>query len=215
MPLNPNQGYGQAGYGTGGWGGGSGAPFALPIEYYLALVTSQYRLSPNMLAWLAADIQIDQDILQCLYQWQQMAFDLDQAVGPQLDALGALIGQSRTVGFQPSNSVSPILDDATYRILLKARVARNHWDGRLTSLQGVWQSLFAGGAIIIDDAMNMSATIIMTGAFTSIIQDLITHGYIVPRPQGVLYTYTFGTLPLLGTDRNDAYIAGADTGHAA
>ena len=59
----------------------------------------------------------------------------------------------------------------------------------------------------------MTCTIVLTGIFTSIVQDLIVNGYIVPRPEGVLYDYIFGELPIFGYDENNAFIAGYDTGH--
>jgi hypothetical protein len=61
----------------------------------------------------------------------------------------------------------------------------------------------------------MSCDIVLTGTFTSIILDLVVHGYIVPRPEGVLYNYIFGGLPIFGTDESNSFIAGVDLGHLA
>ncbi len=182
--------------------------------YYKGLITSEYQTSPKMLAWLEANLRPYQDALECMAALLA-AFDLDQAVGVQLDILGAIIGQSRTVGFQPSNSVSPVLDDDTYRFLLRARIFWNHWDGKTPSLLAFWKTLFPGGTLIYSDNQDMSVSIFVAGAFTSIIKDLISYGYIIPRPQGVLYTITFATLPILGFDRDDDYVAGFDKGHFA
>jgi hypothetical protein len=126
--------------------------------------------------------------------------------------LGAIAGAGRTVGFQPSDSVSPVLDDATYRIYIKAKIAQNQWDGTITSLYAIWKYLFPVGSIIIADNQNMTATIFLSGSFTSIIQDLITNGYIVPRPEGVLYTYDFAELPAFGFDLDNSFVAGFDVG---
>lgn len=115
----------------------------------------------------------------------------------------------------PALNVSPVLDDDTYRLLIKARIGWNQWDGTIDGLYPIWDNLFPSGKIIIADAQNMTAEIIMSGSFTSIIKDLITHGYIVPRPEGVLYTYTFATLPIFGFDLDNSFIAGFDTGHFA
>jgi hypothetical protein len=208
MSLNPNYGYGLGGYGVGRYGSQPNPP----ISYYIGLITSQYQQSPKMLAWLQANLQILDDISQCINSFIYM-IDLDYASGAQLDILGSIIGQSRTVGFQPSNGVSPVLDDQTYKLLLKARIAQNQWDGTIDGLQAVWQSLFPDGRIIIQDGQNMSATLILTGTFSSIIQDLITNGYIVPRPEGVLYNYSFGTLPIFGFGSSQGFIAGFDQGH--
>jgi hypothetical protein len=109
--------------------------------------------------------------------------------------------------------VSPVLDDATFRIYIRAKIAQNQWDGTMLSLYPIWQTLFPGGQIIIFDNQNMTADVTLTGSFTSIIQDLITNGYIIPRPEGVLYTYLFGTLPFFGFDSDNQFIAGFDVGH--
>jgi len=185
-----------------------------PVSYYQALLTSQYQTSTNFLAWLAAPLNILNDASTCLASFDAN-FDLATAYGAQLDIIGQIVGASRTVPFQPSGSVSPVLDDATYRILLQAQIAQNQWDGTIDSLQTIWRSLFPGGTIAIVDGQNMSVSVILAGAFSSILQDLITHGLIVPRPQGVLYNYTFSTLPIFGFDSDNTYIAGFDHGHWA
>ena len=167
-----------------------------------------------MLAFLRVLLQYVDDVAQCIATFNT-AFDVDFAEGVQLDTVGAIVGASRRVGFQPSNGVSPVLDDDTYRIFIKARIALNQWDGNIDSLQPIWSTLFQGGTIVIEDQQDMTAEIFLTGAFSSIIQDLIINGYIVPRPQAVLYTYTFSTLPIFGFDQDNAFIAGFDHGHWA
>jgi len=207
-----NEGFGLGGFGLGPFGG---EPVEnLPISYYLGLITSEYQGSAKFLSWLTALIQPLDDASQCL-EAMTLAFDLDHAVGAQLDVLGVIIGQGRTMTFQPSGGVSPVLDDATYRLLLKARIAQNLWDGTIDGLQTVWKRLFPSGSIIIIDAQNMSADVVLSGAFTSIAQDLITNGLIVPRPEGVLYNYQFAALPLFGFGPTTSVIAGFGVGHWA
>ena len=210
MPL-----YGQSGYGYGRYGiADTGPIYKEPLGYYLNLITSQYLTSPKFMAWLAAALQPIDDLTNCV-AFLTSYFDLSYAVGVQLDVIGQLVGQPRTVGFQPSNGVSPILDDTTYRLLLQARIAQNAWVGTIESLYPLWNTLFPSGRLVINDNQNMTATIILSGSFTSIILDLITNGYIVPRPEGVLYNYVISTLPVFGADLNNAYVAGADLGHAS
>lgn len=205
---NPN--YGVQGYGTGGYGN---EPIEnLPIGYYLGLLTSQYALSTKLNAFLQVLLQKFADVSRVLVQ-MDTALDLDVATGFSLDMLGATVGAARTVTFQPSGNVSPVLDDTTYRLYIKAKIAQNQWDGTLPSLYPIWASLFPNGSIIIIDNQNMTADITLKGTFTSIIQDLITNGYIVPRPEGVLYTYLFGVLPYFGFGESPGYIEGFDEGH--
>ena len=185
---------------------------ALPVAYYKNLLTSEYKLSTKFNMWLVANLSILEDItdlLQAIYTY----FDLDTAVGDQLDTVGAIVGAARQVSFQPTSG-SPILDDTTYRLLIKATIANNQWDGKIDSLYPIWGSLFPGGTIIIEDHQDMTATIIVTGSFSSIVQDLISHDLIVPRPETVQYNYSFGSLPFFGFSvTNTAFIAGFNVGN--
>lgn len=183
----------------------------LPL-YYPSIVTSQYQASPKLTTSLRVISSLPGDVAACA-RTMPTAFDINSAVGAQLDVLGTLIGASRTLPFQPSGGASPILTDADYKTLLLAKIAQNQWNGSLSSLYALWNELFPGGRISLIDNQNMTATIILAGTFSSIVQDMITNGLIVPRPQAVLYNYTFATLPILGFDQNNATIAGLDAGH--
>lgn len=206
--MNPT--YGTQGYGRGGYGN---QPIEnLPLGYYLSIFSSEYRLSPKLNALANALLLKFDQVSQVLVK-MDTALDLDAAKGVQLDMLGATVGAARTVSFQPSGGVSPVLDDDTYRLYIKAKIAQNQWDGTIVSLYPIWQSLFPGGSIVIIDNQNMTASITLVGAFTSIIQDLITNGYIVPRPEGVLYEYLFGVLPFFGFGSSPGFIAGFGEGH--
>lgn len=206
--ANPN--YGAQGYGSGGYGN---SPIEnLPFGYYVGLLTSQYALSPKLNAFLKVLLRKFDDVSQALVKLDT-SLDLDVAIGAQLDMLGATVGANRTVTFQPSNGVSPVLDDATFRLYIKAKIAQNQWDGTLPKLYPIWSNLFPDGNIIIIDNQNMTVDITLTGTFTSIIQDLIVNGYIVPRPEGVLYTYVFGVLPFFGFGSSPGFIAGFGEGH--
>lgn len=205
-----NPTYGTQGYGSGNYGN---QPIEnLPLGYYLSILTSQYRTSPKLNKLLLVLLKKFDDVSQVLVR-MDTALDLDIATGAQLDMLGATVGANRTVNFQPSNGVSPTLDDFTYRLYIKAKIAQNQWDGTISSLYPIWQTLFPSGSIIVVDNQNMTADIVLKGAFTSIIQDLIVNGYIVPRAEGVLYTYLFGTLPFFGFGSSPGFIAGFGEGH--
>ena len=189
-----------------------------PLSYYRRLITSQYQLAPKFLAWLTAALTAAltplDDATTC-YATLRAGFDLDTALGAQLDTLGATVGAARRLPYQPEDGLDPVLDDATYRIFIKARIAQNHWNGTITSLQEIWTSLFPGGSIVLTDSQNMTATVLLSGVFTALVKSLIVNGYIVPRPEGVLYNFVFSELPILGFDSDDAYIAGFDKGKFA
>jgi Protein of unknown function (DUF2612) len=180
-------------------------PFSIPS--YLADLGSAWWLAQDNTAWLAGNLQLCQDVLNCANSFDS-SLDLSQAVGVQLDELGVILGQSRTVSFQPSDSVSPVLTDSVYRLLLQATVLRNHWNGLLVSLRGIWNQLFPSGILLWTDNQNMTVNFYVAAPLSSIQQDLIANDLIIPRPQGVLYTFSFAALPLVGYDEATADIAG-------
>jgi hypothetical protein len=191
-------------------------PFKQPLQYYLNLFTSQYRPSARLNAWQKALMTPIDDLTACL-QTVNILYDLDNAFGAQLDVLGEIIGASRIVPFQPSNGISPVLDDDTYRLLLYATQAKNTWDGTIEGIYNSWQFLFPNGLLSILDNQNMTATITTSGSFSSIQLDLIHNGFIVPRPEGVQYNPggTGTSVGLFGFDRNDSQVSGFDIGKFA
>lgn len=182
------------------------------VDYYLGLFTSQYQNSTKLKAFARVFLDKLQDITN-LVDSLFFYFDLDEATGDQLDIVGEILGQNRYVDFEPTDGSSPKLDDETYRVLLKCKVLNNHWDGKIDSLQPAWKLIFPTGNIVVQDNQDMTMSVFVYGEFTSKIVDLIQNGYVVPRPEGVLVNIYTGTLPLLGFDRDDDYIAGFDTGY--
>ena len=65
-------------------------------ERYLDLITSQHRQRPRFAAAVGALVKPLCD-LEVLLQDMRHAFDVDTAVGVQLDAVGVRVGRSRNV----------------------------------------------------------------------------------------------------------------------
>lgn len=178
------------------------------------LVTSQYRDSPNFLLWLNACLnKLDQEtgVIDQLTAF----FDIDSAIGAQLDILGQIIGQGRQVNFEPIDGSGSVLDDRNYRTLLKAKIVKNNWKGTLAEVNLMWRSLFPGGAIIIYDNQDMSFEVTIAGTFSLTERELVRNGYIIPKPEGVRVNYSFGDLPLFGYDLENDFIKGYDEGNWA
>lgn len=136
------------------------------LDFFLNLITSEYRNQPKYRAWASV-------LLQGLVDAQNVAaslptiFDLETAIGVQLDKVGEWVGVTRFISelvptffswnvpglgwgqapwyspFSPQGRQSVILDDYHYRILLKARVASNYWDGTIEGAYVAWNQLFA------------------------------------------------------------------------
>lgn len=141
------------------------------------------------------------------------AFDLDAASGTQLDQIGLWVGQSRYldvpitgawfsfdtsgVGFDqgiwkgPYDATTGVtrLADAQYRLLLRARIAANHWDGTRRGAVEAWAVMFDGTGVsfAIQDNQDMTINILVTSDHTldAATRALITGGYLGIKPAGV------------------------------
>jgi len=140
----------------------------LTDSFFLNLVPSENKNNPKFMAWLEVFVAALVDAGNVASQLQT-CFDLDDAVGDQLDKTGEWIGLTRYIT-EPLNVVyfsldtpgagldqadwfvsspydpAPVqvvtLDDVHYRTLLKARVAANNWDGTIEGAYAAWQTLF-------------------------------------------------------------------------
>lgn len=133
---------------------------------YVDLVTNQHRDKPNFIATLRAMTQGFVDGLIALLALPP-AFDLDTAVGDQLDAVGLWVGITRrvsvpisgvyfsfddaTLGFDagvwygagdPTEGLVD-LDDFTFRLLIRAKIGANRWDGTKGALLAIINAVFA------------------------------------------------------------------------
>lgn len=143
-------------------------------------------------------------------------FDIDKAVGEQLDVLGMWIGRTReitapidnyffsfdspTLGFDygtwkskydPETGIVKV-GDADYRTMLRAKIGANNWDGTVETLPAILQSIYPNGEIEISflDNQDMTITIFITGkVVTSITKEIIRQGYLAVKPAGVTAIY--------------------------
>lgn len=210
-------------------------------EEYQGLVTSFHRSRPKFMAIIdgvtAPPAEI-QNFLQAL----PSQFDLDTAVGVQLDQVGEWIGRTRYVKqpipgvyftlddelrgfdlgvwFGPDDNLTGLtrLDDETYRLLLRAKIASNNWDGTLEGAKNALAILFPDGEtrIILLDNQDMSMVFGVAGKIPSILfLALLSLGYVPLKPEGVQAIYAVPSVdntPLFGFDVQNDNIAGFDTG---
>lgn len=186
------------------------------VEDYARLIPSANADKPRFLATLAAVTGPLSDMQAALYG-MIAAFDLNTAVGAQLDAVGERIGRSRFVDIDLSGYFSwdtdglgweegywqgPFdpdtggaeLDDDSYRLLLRARALANGWDGTLKQAEAIFGVLFIGMpySVYIRDNQDMTATVSVVGAAPDPrTKALIQNGYLGLKPAGVSYSYVF------------------------
>lgn len=137
---------------------------------YTGLITSEHNQKPKFMATVTALAGSYADLINSL-QSMPTVFDLDAAVGVQLDAVGLWVGITRNIDvpltgvyfsldtagvgldqgvwmgpFDPSTGVTA-LDDDTYRLLIRARIAANHWDGTLAGSAALLGIIFGANVL--------------------------------------------------------------------
>lgn len=208
---------------------------------YTSLITSEHSSKPRFSAMVAAVAQCFVDQINVL-QSIPAAFDLDSAVGVQLDAVGLWAGITRQVKtplsvyfsfdtanlgfdqgswqgpFDPSTGLTS-LDDATFRTLIRAKIAANSWDGTIPGAASAYANLFngSGSYIFIQDNMNMTMTVGVSGKIPSaVLRALFAGNYLHLKPEGVRVDYvvvpSVDSTSLFGFDVSNQYLAGFDTG---
>lgn len=178
------------------------------LDRYLSLISSQHRDKPKYMSMVAALLQHSEDIFT-VGVYMDDEFDLDNAVGAQQNILGEIVGQSRTVEFQPDKGLSPVLDNFSYANLLRAKIAKNMWRGRIEDLREIWLTLF-GVPIIIQDNQDMTIDVVVVGIYDQMTKNLIQRGYIVPKPQSVGINYAFADDAVFGYDMETSTVKGYD-----
>lgn len=208
---------------------------------YLALVTTEHSQRPKFMAGLGAvldGLAGAQTALEGLVR----DFDVDTAVGVQLDIIGLWVGVSRRVAvpledvyfawddmaqtgwdsgvwqgpFDPDSGLVELPDDS-YRLLLKARIAANSWDGSIPGAYRVWREAFGDGStIIIQDNQDMSMVIgVANTQLSTVSRALLVGGHIPIKPVGVRVSYYAIPVddgPLFAWDVDNDALAGWDEG---
>lgn len=178
------------------------------IQRYLNLVTSQHQNKPKFTAWLSASLGMINDAT-ALAENFDLYFEIDLATGAQLDILGQKLGVSRVINFQPTPFYSlgilgvpylvypsPVLNDDAYRLILRSKILQNMWDGTMPSLYDMWNTLFTDAYLIVKDNQDMTMNAYVIGLSSQLHRDLITNGYLIPKPQGVQIDYSYASTPL-------------------
>jgi hypothetical protein len=176
---------------------------------YTSLITSQHANKPKFaatVALLANSVGTIGDAAQSLIT----LFDLDSAVGEQLDQIGVWVGVSRrlsvpitglffswdTTGLGwdegqwrgPNDATSQLaeLDDASYRQLLKVIILANHWDGTMVQYQKILQAFLPNSSIFAVDNQNMTMSIYVSGPPLTALQQAVVNGPLTNiKPAGV------------------------------
>lgn len=215
------------------------------MSKYTDLITNYHAVKPLYVSHIDLSTRSLIDVSSALSGLVK-AFDIDTAIGSQLDVLGEWIGLSREVrqpitgvyfsfdtdglGFEqgiwqgpydPDEGYTTLSDD-TYRLILKAKIAINSWDGQNDSLPAILDMATAGSGLRMQIVDNQDMTISIwvfpekdIAEVSLEILAVIRQGYLTVKAAGV-YTGAI-EIPSEGTrffgfDMSNEYIGGFDEG---
>lgn len=171
---------------------------------------AQYADKPNITKWL--DILPSQGL--ALYDTAQLvrtSYDINNATSYELDVIGRIVNQPRDFesfieivtdqfgdGFaqfggtsiqfgNSSNRISQQVSDDIYRILIRAKIAKNNSDATIESVLA--NAVFVSGVdnVVVIDRENMSFGISFVEALDEITRYMFLNFNIIPKPQGVRF----------------------------
>ena len=150
-------------------------------SYYSNLLIMQYHNKPKAKATIEATVGLLPDglIMDVIN-----GFDIETAVGKQLDILGEYVGVDR---YYLVDNQAELLNDEDYRILIKLKAISNTSDLSHKSLEEALYNFF-GNSVRMDSDGNMEMTYFVPKNKTPIIQAAIQKE-VLPRPMGVRCSY--------------------------
>lgn len=166
------------------------------VDFYKGLVIKQYYDKPNASAEIEMKSERWSELFTLLKNFIPN-FDIDTAIGAQLDIIGRVVVLPR--GSLPAQ----YQDDDSYRLLLKGKVAVNNASAYIvreedTSIQDVADLVFEGGALVVDNQDMTLSVIIDETVDVSLLQALIELDLM---PRGLTVSYR----DIITTDSNSAF----------
>lgn len=150
-------------------------------SYYSNLLIMQYHGKPKAKATIEKTVALlpDDIILDVIN-----GFDIQTAVGKQLDILGEYVGVDR---YYLVDNQAELLNDEDYRILIKLKAISNTSDLSHKALEEALYDFF-GNTVRMDSDGGMEMTYFVPKDKTPIIQAAIQKE-VLPRPMGVRCSY--------------------------
>ena len=210
------------------------------ITPYTDNITSEHWDKPNFMAMVGATVQPFAD-LKTVLDLIPLLYNLDTAVGQQLDVVGEWVGVSRNlsapltgvyfafdtsgVGFDagvwqgpydPSTGIIQ-LPDEFYRLVIRARILNNSWDGSKDAIYTLTSVIFgsAGFTYYVEDHGDLTIGIGLLGPTTPppILVALLNSGALDVKGVTIQISSRVAQQgPVFSFDLNSLLFQGFDTG---
>lgn len=150
-------------------------------NYYSNLLILEYHNKPKAKATIEAVVDtVPADLIQSVSE----GFNIDTAVGKQLDILGEYIGTDR---YYTNDGVVAALSDEDYRIILKLKIIANNSNQSHKEIDETLYRFF-GNDVRMDSSGNMEIEYFIPAELEPVIIAAIQKEAL-PRPMGVKVGY--------------------------
>lgn len=150
-------------------------------DYYADLLILQYKTQPKARATISA--LTDKVIADGLLLDVINGFNLDTAVGKQLDILGKYIGLSRIVKVKIGSPETTVLTDDQYRLLLQLKLVCNTSYSATSQIRNALYQLFPDDIRVFDNR-TMEMEYQLSERFDGL-ENVITAEELLPFPMGL------------------------------
>lgn len=176
-------------------------------------IYAQYADKPKAVAWYNITPTMAQPLFDT-FDAVRISYDIDTAVGAQLDVIGRIVvidrGFESFVVFDPDtyfggsgdacqfggidsqfestgSVLSQEISDAIFRVLIRAKIAKNNNDATLDGIASALSFITESSPIRVVDNENMTMSVSFGSELTDIERFVFNTFDIVPRPQGVRF----------------------------
>lgn len=130
----------------------------------------------------AIDALVSMVVASQIYIDVQNAFDLDTAVGVQLDVIGKYAGVSRNA-YDFSGAI--VLDDADFLTMIRVAIIKNTFGSSLYDIENLLNQFFPGTLLVVD-YQTMRLSYLFDSSIGSLqLAEVMVKQNLLPKPMGV------------------------------
>lgn len=178
----------------------------------LSRIYAQYRNKPKAVAWYSITRALANELASTA-QAVRVMYNIDTAVGSQLDILGRIVVVPRSfianVALNPGMFAEPDgaefgdtsamfsalslgedaqMSDELYRLVIKSKIIKNNSDGSIESIIYGMNFLLPNAQVLrLVDNEDMSFSIEFYGSISELERYALLNSTLIPRPQGVKF----------------------------
>lgn len=150
------------------------------VDYYVNLLIQQYINLSKARGTIEAFVT--DTIMDQLPNSVNDAFNIDSAVGAQLDIIGKYVGQTR---FNYTFTELVSLSDSDFRLLIKLAIVQNNSGSSLYEIKKLLNDFFQDTVLVFDSKNMVLGYFLDSDANNQTIAEIFIKQNLLPKPSGV------------------------------